>query len=43
MTPLGKGAEAPFVAKPDGTRRELSQLEADYLKRQTPKRRGRLY
>ncbi len=43
VQPLGKSVEEePFVAQPDGSRRELSPSEELYLARQKPRPRRKL-
>ena len=39
VKPLGAGAPEPFVAKPDGSARALSQMESEYQERMRVKPR----
>ena len=36
VTPLGSDAGEPYVATPDGTKRELSEAEEALIRRRTP-------
>ena len=42
VTPLGPGAGVPYIAQPDGTRRELNIDEALLVERKTPKPRRKV-